>query len=353
MNVKYVVSQLVPKGIKKSKFYQNLKLSSDKKIFLDGYNTFLQTGKTPEQAYMAIIKMYCGTNGEFTETFANKLKLKNPAKVINEPLTGIIGNFLQTDFKKVNTELNEKGYSHFEKKLSKELCNSLYQFASITPARIPPAYNEKIIYQPDKPQAEIYRFDIKDLVNNSDIQQLMMDPVLLNIARNYLGCEPIFDFPAMWWSTAFQKEASSEAAQLYHFDMDRVKWLKLFFYINDVTMENGPHCYIQGSHLPDSKPMEMLQRGYVRIKDEELHPYYKAEDIKVVTGEAGDVFAGDTKCWHKGIPLNKGHRLVLEFEYTSSMFGVNSAKLEIENASDEFKAFCKANKVFAQNMELK
>jgi hypothetical protein len=180
-----------------------------------------------------------------------------------------------------------------------------------------------------------------------------MDPVILNVARNYLQCEPIFDFPAMWWSTCFSKEASSEAAQLYHFDMDRIKWLKFFFYINDVTIENGPHCYIQGTHKPRNKPQKLLNRGYTRISDADLRPYYNSEDFKMLCADAGTVFAGDTTCWHKGSPLRSGHRLVFELEYTGSLFGANRPKMVVENSNASFRDFCKNNKVFASNLELK
>ena len=48
------------------------------------------------------------------------------------------------------------------------------------------------------------------------------------------------------------KGASSEAAQLFHFDMDRIRFLKVFIYLTDVGTENGPHVYVRGSHR--SKP---------------------------------------------------------------------------------------------------
>lgn len=330
-----------------------LKHKETEKLFIAGYSTFLSTGQTPHDAFMALINLYCSTNGNFSDAFNNKIKLTNPPVNVTTNLQGVLGKYSSADFLKVNAELNKNGYVHFDKKLSTELCKKIYNFALETSARIPPLYDTKIVYNPEKPLSEIYRFDIQDLMNNQDIQQLMMDPVLLNIARNYLGCEPIFDFPAMWWSTAFQKDASSEAAQLYHFDMDRLKWLKIFFYINDVTDENGPHYYIRGTHKPNTKPQILLDKGYARIKDEEIYPYYTPDDIIVVHGEAGSIFAGDTKCWHKGSSLKKGHRLVLEFEYTSSLFGANIPKLEIENVSEEFKAFCNSNKTFSSNIYLK
>ncbi len=326
---------------------------SQEEIFRQGYDAFLKTGQTPHDAFMANINLFCSTNGVFNEAFNDELKLTNPPQPVPETLQGIAGTYTHNDFIKVNQELNEKGYVHFEKKLSKELCERLYNYALNAPARIPPDYKEIIKFNPDKPLAEIYRLDIQDLVNNADIQQLMIDPVLVNFARNYLGCEPIFDFPAMWWSTAFKKEASKEAAQLYHFDLDRVKWLKIFFYINEVTPENGPHCYIEGSHKPNAKPAELLKRAYARIPDEDLKPYYKPEAFKVACGEAGSMFIGDTKAWHKGMALKKGHRLVLELEYTSSLFVANYPKLEVVQASAGFKEFCAKNKTFATNIHFK
>jgi hypothetical protein len=116
-----------------------------------------------------------------------------------------------------------------------------------------------------------------------------------------------------------------------------------------VNDSNGPHRLIRGSHLADAKPMQLLKRGYARIPDEDIFKYHKKEDQVVIKGKAGSVFAEDTKCWHKGTPLKEGHRLVLEFEYTSSMFGTNYPKFEMKNASEKFKQFCKQNPVYAAN----
>ena len=266
-----------------------------------------------------------------------------------DPVTGVLGEVGNASFKKLDGDLNKDGYVVFDKKLSPEMCARIYNAALEFPTVVK-GYEEKIKYDPAKPVSEIYRIRSADMMNNPDIQELIADPTLINIARNYFGCEPIFDFPAMWWSTSFSKKASEDAAQLYHFDMDRIKWLKIFFYINDVTTENGPHSYIRGTHLPGSKPSEILARGYVRVPDEELKEHYPAEDFKVVYGEAGAMFAGDTKCWHKGTPLVSGHRLVLELEYTTSLFGVNSPKLSVTNSSAVFKEFCKNNPVYSANI---
>ena len=234
--------------------------------------------------------------------------------------------------------------------MTPQTIESLYTYASNEGAFIPPTYEKKVVYNSINPLAEIYRFHITDLINNYDIQALVMDPVLINIARNYLACEPIFDFPAMWWSTAYLKEPSVEAAQLYHFDMDRIKWLKLFFYLTDVTSENGPHCYIRGSHIPGTKPKELLALGYTRIPDDGLKLYYKPDDFKQVQAKAGAIFAGDTMCFHKGSMIKKGERLVLELQYTSSLFGAVQPKMVVKKSSESFRTFCKKEKRYVSNI---
>ncbi|MCD6067573.1 MAG: hypothetical protein K0S33_2399 [Bacteroidetes bacterium] len=324
-------------------------LKADLDTFNKGYSEFLSTGKTSNEAYLAFLNLYCNTNGKFQEAEHKKAIQNNPPKRTEDTLSGVIGSYTSGDFHSINNTLGKDGYIDLHRKVSPELVKKLTNFALRTETTTAPKYDKKMVYDPAHPVSEIYRFDMQDLVNNPDIQALIMDPVLINIARQYLGCEPIFDFPAMWWSTSFLKEASSEAAQLYHFDLDRFKWLKIFIYLTDVNEDNGPHRLIRGSHLPDAKPTELLKRGYARIPDEDIAQYHKKEDFIVIHGEAGAVFAEDTKCWHKGTPLRSGHRLVLEFEYTSSMFGSNYPTFEIKNASEEFKQFCKNNPVYAKN----
>lgn len=343
--IKSTLKKIIPQNI-----LQRIEQKKIEKFLAEEYKKFLVTGKTPHEVFMKLIETYCVTNGKFNESFNDKIKRINPPVSVPSTLEGVAGSFSSKDFSAVNYELNENGYVRFDKKLSTDLCKKIYDFALNTPATVPPAYDKKVVYNPDKPLAEIYRFDMQDLINHSDFQDLIMDPVLVNIARNYLECEPIFDFPALWWTAAFSKDPSHEAAQLYHFDMDRIKWLKIFFYINDVNPENGPHCYVKGSHKAGNKPMELLKRGYTRIPDSDLKKYYKDQDFVELCGDAGVMFAGDTKCWHKGKHLTKGHRLVMEFEYTSSLFGANYPKLVVRKSSDKFRKFCDDNKTYSSNI---
>ena len=348
MSIITFLKRQLPKSIQKK-----IHVRREKQQFAGGFADFQKTGKTSEESYQTLIKLYCSTNGKFNENFHQKIKNANPGVQVADRLQGVAGTFNKNEFNQLNTELNSNGYVKFEKKLPKDLCEKIYKYALQAPAKVPPKYDNKIVYDPANPVAEIYRFASEDIINNTDIQELITDPVLINVARNYLQCEPILDFPAMWWSTSFSKEASVEAAQLYHFDMDRIKWLKIFFYINDVTADNGPHCYIKGTHKIGAKPQNILDRGYVRVEDAELKQFHSPNDFIQLQAEAGTIFAGDTKCWHKGQPLKKGHRLVVEFEYTASLFGANYPKMVIEHVTPAFREFCNNNKVYTSNIHLK
>jgi hypothetical protein len=320
------------------------------KLFHQGYEAFKTTGVTPDDAYYAMIDLYCLTDGRFNEGAHQELIKNSDRKKVSETNDIIFGNVKEHEFEKINATLNNDGYITFEAKLPKEMCDKLTAFAMNVTTHAN-GHKEKILFDPGHYVSEIYRIASQDCLNNETIQELIMNPALINMARNYLQCEPIFDFPAMWWSTSYKSEASEEAAQLFHFDLDRLKWLKIFFYINDVTAENGPHCYIRGSHKPGTKPAEVLQKGYARITDEELQKYYKKEDFIELQGPSGSVFAGDTRCWHKGKHLKSGHRLVFELEYTSSLFGSNYPKILVNNGTPAFKEFCKMNPIYASNIK--
>ena len=102
--------------------------------------------------------------------------------------------------------------------------------------------NDQILFDPKDKKSNIYKFNSNDLIQNQWVQKLIMDPVLINIAANYLVVNPILILQLCGGpQTLKQKE---DAAQEYHFDLDRPKWLKIFIYLTDVNKDNGPHCYI-------------------------------------------------------------------------------------------------------------
>jgi len=261
--------------------------------------------------------------------------------------SSILGDISETSVQRIVRDIETIGFHVFDRRLPEKTIRSLYEFAEAVPSEpisesSESAVGEKTRTPYRKHTMRSPRYDIAqpDILESSVVQQLLMDPGLHCIAQSFLRCSPILDSLAMWWSSPFDGNASSEAAQLFHFDMDRIKFLKFFFYLTDVTAATGPHCYVRGSSK--RKPAVILRDG--RIPDEEIYRCYSSEEVIEICGEAGSIIAVDTRGLHKGKPPNRGERLILQFEYTNSMFGQNYPKAALpKDAIPQFQEFVRAH----------
>lgn len=303
--------------------------------FYFGFYVFKITKKNFFFSYRSLVNLYCLTNGYFLQK-------------INDKESTTRNSSISKDLTKINDLLKKYGYHKLKKPLEKKKIDALKKLSFELDAD----YNgEKIKFDPKNVITNKYNFNPNDLINNTVVQDLIMNSYFIDVARNYLGSEPIFDFSAMWWNTD-SSNISQDAAQEYHFDLDRLKWLKMFIYLTNVDSDNGPHCYISGTHIPGSKPIDIVKRGYVRINDRELEQYYDSDRIIEVIGPEGTIVFGDTLCWHKGKKIISGNRLVFQLEFTSSLFGLKMPKFEVNTYSKEFRDFCNENKFYTQNIKL-
>ena len=63
-----------------------------------------------------------------------------------------------------------------------------------------------------------------------------------------------------------------------------------------------------------------MNKGYERIKEDELYKIYETSRITKLIGKKGTIFIGDTSCFHRGFPPVRNDRLLLVLEYSNSMF---------------------------------
>jgi hypothetical protein len=172
----------------------------------------------------------------------------------------------------------------------------------------------------DNPQAIRFDYHPNELIKNSIIQEFICDPAILKIAQDYLGTMPILDFIAMWWHVK-SDQPDKEAAQYFHFDMDRLRWIKFFFYLTDVSSDSGPHVFIPRSQKDRGLPFSLRKKGYTRLSDNEVEVYYPKTLWQEFTGPSGSMIVEDTRGLHKGKHVHRGDRLVFQLQYTSSLFG--------------------------------
>jgi hypothetical protein len=263
---------------------------------------------------------------------------------VQEP-SGILGPLTAGDVDRVVAAIDRDGYHVFAQRLSPQLCGELLSFALSTPSTpmaIPGMGGatgangngcapRAVVFDREKPASLRQEFDTQSACETEAAQKILADPGLLAIAQQYLGFNPVLDLVAMWWSAAGFEGGRSEAAQLYHFDMDRVRFLKFFFYLTDVTPENGPHCYVRGSHR--RKPRALLRDG--RIPDEKILAHYDPADVTEICGPAGTIVAADTRGFHKGKPLVRGDRLMFQVQFADALFGQNYPSVKLNDRFGE------------------
>ena len=298
---------------------------------LAGAFIFMFRGVTPAYAYQSMIRLFCLTGG-YSNDILSKIFARRPYQ-LTKP-SGILGDMDDRRLAQVTDTLRDRGFYVFENRLAPDLIARLVEFALTQKCTIRPTDIDSkqgigprvTVYDRANPQGLIYDFDPEDLVNNPHIQALIADPSIFAVAQAYIGGSPVLDEINMWWSVAGNKQPDSAAAQLYHFDMDRLRWLKFFINLTDVTAENGPHCFIAGSQKSQGIPRQLLAKGYTRLSDEQVRKEFSADSFIEFLAPAGTILAEDTRGLHKGRPLIKGDRLMLEFEYSVSLFGATPLK---------------------------
>lgn len=301
-----------------------------------GFVVYFLKKTTPKSAHQSLINLFCLTGG-----LSNSLMSK-VISLIHRPYNdiqakGVLGNFKKNDLANINHKLNEEGFYIFEQRLSDEMCDKLLAYAYSEPAYIRGdsiKESRKEIYRPDSPVAVRYDYEEKSLIENSEVQKLITDPSIISIAQKYLNTKPVLDVIGMWWHTAYQKEPDSSAAQFFHFDMDRIKWLKFFIYLTDVNEENGPHAFVKGSHKNRGIPSHLRLQGYARLSDEEINLAYQREKVIYHTAKRGTVIAEDTRGLHKGQHVERGDRLVLQLQFSNHLFGAYYPKCKIHHFSE-------------------
>jgi len=287
--------------------------------------------ETPPEAYQSLIRLFCDTQGSSNDFFHDIVKLNHPPYKLPETVKGVLGELDSAKLKMISEQLAEDGFYVFEHKLDDDIIEELLEISRTQVAHVRPIEADAKTYKIEEELQEIYdpnnkkgiRYDYYPdvLLSNNRVQKMLADMSLIALAQEYLGCQPVSDVLGYWIHTDFVKESNAMAATKWHFDMDRIKWMKVFFYLSDMDTDHGPHCFVKGSHKTGGIPAELLKRGYARIEDWEVEQHYKKEDILEVVGKKGTIVAVDTRGLHKGKYLLKGDRTLFQMNFSDSLFG--------------------------------
>jgi len=299
-------------------------LSNSKKVY-NGFKVLKQTKKTPEPSYAAMKKLFIQTNGRSNEIISSLISRKGYSDLSRDGVLGIVS---QSELRKIVTDIKENGFHIFNRKLSNETIEAIVNYARTTPCtyriisggdskNFKITFSDEVLFDEHQPNSPVYQFSQKNIVSCRELQELIFDQSILLVAQEYLNTRPVLDLVAMWWSLPFGGKGKSESAQMYHFDLDRIKFIKFFFYLTDVDPETGPHCYVRGSHK--KLPPSLNKQG--RMTDEEVESAFGKDNLLELCGEKGTIMAVDTRGLHKGKDLTRDKRLLFQIEFANSMFG--------------------------------
>jgi hypothetical protein len=288
---------------------------------------YARTGATPDRGYQAFVWLFCASGGRLNDLMSWVIARLRPPIAL-AATRGVLGDMDDARARDCADRLRKDGYMMFERALPAVTCDRLMKFALETPAVVRRMDHEPgdlprrtALFDAKSPLAVRYDYDTSALLDNADVQALLADPSLLRVVQAYLGCEPVADVLSMWWHTAYHTAPDSMAAQYFHFDLDRIKWLKVFIYLTDVGPDNGPHSFVPGSHQTSGIPSDILRRGYVRLSDEEVYDRYGEDNCRKFCGPRGSIIIEDTRGLHKGAHVSGDPRLVLQFQFSNSLFG--------------------------------
>jgi hypothetical protein len=140
------------------------------------------------------------------------------------------------------------------------------------------------------------------------MREIVEDPQLIHIAEKYLDTQPILMNSQIWYT--FPNTVNRNHHNFgFHYDIDDYRFLKFFFYLDEVTDDNGPHVIIKATHNEAS-----LFKFFNRRISNELAQVRYSEKIIYMKGKSGQGFAEDTFCYHKGC-YPKKRRLIFQIQF--------------------------------------
>jgi hypothetical protein len=289
---------------------------------------YLLHRRTPPAAYHSLIYLFCKTGGSSNDTLSRVVSLVRPPYRM-EHIEGLLGDLNTPALNAITRQLDEQGYYVFARRLPDDLSERLLNFALTHRCTVRPMDNHgagsasRLVdhYNRDTPEGVRYDFSAQDVIDNPDVQYVMADRSVIAVAQQYLRCKPILDVMSMWWHTAYSRMPDKDAAQFWHFDMDRIKWLKFFIYLTDVGPDNGPHSFVAGSHRTGGIPSILRLKGYSRLTDQEVDACFSRERFLEFTAPRGTIIAEDTRGLHKGKLVSNSDRLILQLQFSNCLFG--------------------------------
>jgi hypothetical protein len=289
------------------------KLAKADANFRASYDAYWKSSAVPATAQEELFLSTWASGGTFPRSLARAMAPafdESKATVLNDDILAGL------DPRAVASSIQENGYYVWDQLVAEDIVTSLKQYMDAGPADPSGDAVRDIPSGPPEPTAPTWWMKPRDIIGSETVQRLLCEQNLITAGARYLNADPVLVSMVMWTSFPWPT-ADDSSAQLFHYDLDRSNFIKMFIYLTDVDDSNGPHVYVPNSHM--DKPKDLL--GGERITDERLSVHYPADTWQTITGKKGTLFFADTQGFHKGAQVHEGSRSILQFNMASDRFG--------------------------------
>lgn len=284
--------------------------------------------------YSYMLRFFYFTGG-LSNDIINFFVSKRPRHIFfNEAL---LSRYNENSIKSYQEKLKKNGYIIFENILNdSEINNLISEFKKKNGFYLSDGKGTSIKQKLNfnDPKSVKFFYSAQDVIDTNSFHKILFDPSLIQFSQNYLNSYPVIDNVSAWWSFPAAKP-DKNAAQWWHFDLERPKWLKFFFFLTDCTAETGAHCFVKGSHKNNGVKWSLRKKGYSRLSDQEIEKNYKKDEIITLTAKKGSLLVEDTRGLHKGLNLTQDHRFLIQVQYSSSTFGGKIEKFKFPQIKQE------------------
>lgn len=147
-------------------------------------------------------------------------------------------------------------------------------------------------------------------------EEISLDKTLIDIANSVLGKVNKIKTIIAWSSVCKADDNWREKygqTVTYHFDVQDLNFLYIFFYLTNCNINSGAHQVIRGSHINKKFFKHLI--GSAKKTEDQLKQDYKLIDFVNIEGNAGFGFVEDTSCFHRALAPKNEPRLILQFRY--------------------------------------
>jgi len=154
---------------------------------------------------------------------------------------------------------------------------------------------------------QTYFTKLEDPIYNSQaVLDIALNEKILKLISGYFECTPSLTSTNLRKSYPHQDPPGGN--QLFHIDQNSRKYLKVFFYLNKVEVDNGPFMYVKGTNRLKHYGWDSKYLWSHR----EIRDIYGIDNIIPLTADVGDVvIAATANGFHCGLkPLNAERSLL-------------------------------------------